>query len=81
MDEILDDMIDADTMEHVYLVKWKGYSADDNTWEPRTNLSGCAAILKTYEAESKSKKQLSASAPRRKPGATRSRPPKAKTKA
>jgi len=35
-------------MEHKYLVKWEGYSAKDNTWEPRKNLQGCEALIADY---------------------------------
>jgi Chromo (CHRromatin Organisation MOdifier) domain len=31
-----------------YLVKWKGYSDDDNTWEPPKNLRGAPRLLKQY---------------------------------
>jgi len=46
-----------------YLVKWKGWKDEDNTWEPKENLT--AAIIKKYEAEAKKQKD---SASAKKPG-------------
>lgn len=31
-----------------YLVKWKGWSTDDSTWEPEENLTNCKQILTNY---------------------------------
>ncbi|KAJ9522825.1 hypothetical protein QJQ45_023610 [Haematococcus lacustris] len=31
-----------------YLLKWKGYGVEHNTWEPRKNLTGCAELLQVY---------------------------------
>ena len=32
-----------------YLVKWKGYPASDNTWEPKKNLKKLEHLIKEYE--------------------------------
>jgi len=32
-----------------YLIKWAGYSADYNTWEPQENLSNCQGLVADYE--------------------------------
>lgn len=57
VERIVDSMIDADTKEHLYMVKWKGYPSKDNTWEPKSNLKKCENLLKDYDAKKgKSKK-------------------------
>ena len=33
-----------------YCVKWKGYSAADNTWEPAAGLMSCTHLIEEYEA-------------------------------
>ncbi|TPX17228.1 uncharacterized protein E0L32_003346 [Thyridium curvatum] len=53
VEAILDSGIDADSSQHMYLVKWKGYSDKDNTWEPKRNLSGCADLIQKFEASNK----------------------------
>ena len=42
-----------------YLIKWKGYGDDDNTWEPRDNLACPDAIeeFESKETERKKKKE------------------------
>jgi hypothetical protein len=40
---------DNDPSKHVYLVKWEGYSHDENTWEKYGNVSECSLdLLKEY---------------------------------
>ncbi|KAK7743571.1 hypothetical protein SLS53_004106 [Cytospora paraplurivora] len=56
VENILDNGVDAKTKESLYLVKWKGYGDDDNTWEPKKNLAHATALLKEYEASKKEKK-------------------------
>ena len=34
-----------------YLVLWKGYPAEDATWEPISNLTNCAEALAQYWRE------------------------------
>jgi len=32
-----------------FLVKWKGYPSEDNTWEPEVNLQNCHELLMQYK--------------------------------
>ena len=34
---------------HQYLIKWKGYSTAENTWEPERNLNNAKDILQDYK--------------------------------
>lgn len=49
----MDSAIDADTLEHMYRVKWKGYSLKETTWEPRKNLEHSAELVRSYDAKMK----------------------------
>lgn len=35
--------------QYEYLVKWKNYPEEDNTWEPKENLTNCAWKLEKFE--------------------------------
>ncbi|KYK55898.1 hypothetical protein DCS_07863 [Drechmeria coniospora] len=52
---IIDDCIEADTLRHYYLIKWKGWGTKHNTWEPKRNLVKCAEFLQNYHREKKDK--------------------------
>lgn len=46
----------------LYRVRWKNYSSDDDTWEPKAHLEDCSEVLLAYErslAEKKLKKDSS----------------------
>lgn len=45
-------MIDADTMEHMYLIKWKNYPHSANTWEPKQNLNS-PDLMRKFDAKKK----------------------------
>ena len=47
MESILDHRIKNNRVE--YKIKWVGYSKNDSTWEPETNLESCPDILKNYK--------------------------------
>ncbi|KAL2018390.1 hypothetical protein VTK56DRAFT_868 [Thermocarpiscus australiensis] len=53
VEEIVDSAIDAETMEHLYFVKWKGYPASDNTWEPKKNLTHAHDLVRDFDAKKK----------------------------
>lgn len=44
-----------------YYVKWKGFSENDNTWEPLSNLDACAKMIKKYDAEHQNQEEKTSS--------------------
>lgn len=56
IENILGSRIDADTHEHFYEVKWRGYGSKENTWEPKRHLVNCRAAIAEYEKRIKQRK-------------------------
>lgn len=48
--ESIIDVRDDATFEQVYLVKWKGFSSKENTWEPKENLGNCQRAMRDFQA-------------------------------
>lgn len=46
VEKILDDKVER--KRKYYMVRWKGYGKESDTWEPKTNLS-CARLIIDYE--------------------------------
>lgn len=49
IERIVGSRIEADTMRHFYLVKWRGFDAKHNTWELKRNLDKCSDAIVAYE--------------------------------
>lgn len=49
VEKVVDSQIDAVTHEHFYRVKWKGYAAKFNTWEPKKHLNHCRRVIEAFE--------------------------------
>lgn len=78
VEEIVDSAIDADTMEHMYLIKWKNYPASENTWEPKKNLTRALKLVRKFDAAKRKAEAAEAArkAAEKKTGAAGSRKPK-----
>ncbi|KAH6885840.1 hypothetical protein B0T10DRAFT_550357 [Thelonectria olida] len=57
VEKIVQSQIDAHTQEHFYRVKWRGYAAKFNTWEPKKNLAHCRKAIQDFEKGLKKKKR------------------------
>jgi len=54
VEKVVDKRIHKGKVE--YLLKWKGYSSDDNTWEAEDSLD-CPELLQDYETRRRQEKQ------------------------
>ncbi|KAM3144209.1 hypothetical protein pb186bvf_003671 [Paramecium bursaria] len=48
VEDIVDRRYDSTKKQYLYLIKWKGYPSDQNTWEPKGHLSGCQPYLNEF---------------------------------
>ncbi|KAJ6785382.1 hypothetical protein PWT90_04540 [Aphanocladium album] len=59
VERIVGARIEVDTYVHWYQVKWKGWSAKHNTWEPKKNLASCQTLIEEFEkTEAEAKERL-----------------------
>ncbi|SPJ79552.1 uncharacterized protein FTOL_07943 [Fusarium torulosum] len=49
VEKIVESQVDAVTRENFYLVKWKGFSSEHNTWEPKKNMGNCSRLVQDFE--------------------------------
>lgn len=55
VEAVVDSRVDLETRETFYRVKWQGYSAKHNTWEPAKNLSNATQHLDIFYAKREKK--------------------------
>ena len=49
VEKILDERINNNNNESEFLIKWKGYTAEENSWEPLRNLGKCQYLLEDFQ--------------------------------
>lgn len=59
VEKILAQEFDPSTRKHMFLVKWKGYPMEQNTWEPLEHLTHCTLLLTQFLAETQVLDKLS----------------------
>jgi len=52
--------------EEFYLVKWKGYPTEENTWEPSRHLVNCWSLVEVFE-RTRAPHRVAVKAPKTKP--------------
>ena len=57
LDSEVDSILDSKRFNKTvkYLVSWKGYGPEENTWEPLSHLTNCSEKLNTYHSKFPSK--------------------------
>ncbi|KAG8163333.1 hypothetical protein KVR01_006630 [Diaporthe batatas] len=86
IEDILDSGMDHDTKQVLFLVKWKGYGDEANTWEPKTNLTHAKELVKEFETAKKKEEKAEKAAKKgttaaKKPAPAKPAPRKAAAKA
>ncbi|XP_023310740.1 histone-lysine N-methyltransferase Su(var)3-9-like isoform X1 [Anoplophora glabripennis] len=51
VEKIMAQEFNPSTRRHMFLVKWKGYSTEQSTWEPLEHLTHCTLMLTQFLAE------------------------------
>jgi hypothetical protein len=50
VEEILEERHNKRRRRKEWLVKWKGYPAEENTWEPKENLKNAEEVLTKFHS-------------------------------
>ena len=50
IERVLDMKVDEPTGVKMYLIRWKGFDSDEDTWETAQNLSHCTTLLRRFES-------------------------------
>ena len=80
VEAIRDSRIDADTMQHWYEIKWKGYPESDNSWEPKSNLKHSLDLVKAFDSKKKKQEIEDAAAKAKETVSKRTKAPKPASK-